>query len=40
MTVLNLSQSDGNGPDKIDMLDKFEETEKTRKIVVGPGVQP
>jgi len=35
MTVLNLSQSDGNGSNKIDILDKFEETEKTRKIVVG-----
>jgi hypothetical protein len=35
MTVSNLSQSDGNSSDKIDILDKFEETEKTRKIVVG-----
>ena len=35
MTVINLFQSDGNGSDKIDILDKFEETEKTRKIVLG-----
>ena len=35
MTMLNLSQSDRNGSGKIDTLDKFEETEKTCKIVVG-----
>jgi len=35
MTVLTLFQSDGNGSDKIDSLAEFEETEKTRKIVVG-----
>jgi len=28
-------QSDGNSSDKIDSLAEFEETEKTRKIVVG-----
>ena len=28
-TVLHLSQSDGNGSDKIDILAGFEETEKT-----------
>ena len=34
-TVLHLSQSDGNGSEKIDILAEFEETEKTRKIIVG-----
>ena len=34
-TVLNLSQSDGNGSDKFDILAAFEETERTRKIIVG-----